>query len=138
MRDDGGTTMPRAATVAARPRWNRTGLRVEQGSSYRLAADGVWSDRQIRCGPEGYRSPSWLFRLVERCRRHPSALWFALIGTVEGDRATRFVIGSGTDWTASATGELHCYANDLSFMRFNNSGAVTLTLSPAGEPGRPT
>ena len=118
----------RTVTVSARPRWNRTGVRVEQGATYRLSADGIWCDRRIRCGPAGYPSRTWLFRLVERLRRHPTAPWFALIGTVGGARTTRFVIGSSTVWTAPATGELHCFANDLPGMRFNNSGDVRLTV----------
>ena len=119
----------RTVTVAARPRWNRTGVHVEQGVAYRLRAHGEWCDRRTRCGPDGYPSPYWLFRLVERFRRHPTAPWFALIATIDGDRATRFVVGSRTYWTAPVTGQLQCYANDLPGMRFNNSGHVRLTVT---------
>ncbi len=129
-----------AVEVLARARWNRTGVDVEEGATYQLTADGVWCDRRIRCGPDGYGSPTWLFRSVERWRRHPAAAWFALVGSVDGARRTRFVIGRGIAWTAPVAGELHCFANDLPGMRFNNSGQVRLTVtrsdpapsSPAG------
>lgn len=113
-------------TVAARPRWSPTGIRLEAGARYDLRATGTWSDKDIECGPDGYPSPNLLFRLVAWARRSPRAPWFALVGTV--DRRHRFRIGSGTAIVAPAGGELVCYANDLLCMLGNNRGAVELTV----------
>ena len=119
----------RTCVVPARPRWYATGIVLERGGTYRLHAEGTWYDRRTQCGPDGYPSPNRLFRMLERLRRHPGAPWFALIGTVERRRSTRFVIGRGVETTAPVTGELVCYANDLPMFHVNNSGEIRLTVS---------
>jgi hypothetical protein len=54
----------------------------------------------------------------------------ALIGCVDGDLATAFVIGSGIDaWTPPRAGTLLCFANDVPGFYWNNSGHITLTVS---------
>jgi hypothetical protein len=93
-----------------------------------VTTDGEWLDWGKPSGAEGYDSPSRLFRLVERFRRHSTAKWFALVGTVDRDRATQFVLGGVASFVAPSSGELVCYANDLSVMRWNNSGEVRLTV----------
>ena len=119
----------RSVPVPARPSWCATGILLEGGVTYRARADGVWSDWRTECDAAGYPSPNPLFRLVERLRRHPSAPWFALVATVDRRRNTRFVIGTGTEFVAPASGQLVCYANDLPWFRFNNSGEVRLTVT---------
>lgn len=118
----------RVVAVAARDRWSATGIVVVSGARYRAAAQGSWDDRHIRTDAGGYASPNLLFRVVERFRRHPRARWFALVATVDRRRSTRLVLGTATEFTAPATGELVCYANDLLPMLFNNSGSVRLTV----------
>jgi hypothetical protein len=118
----------RVVDVAARPRWTATGVVLVCGGRYRASAEGGWDDRQVRTDAAGYASPNLLFRLLERFRRHPRARWFALVGTVDRRRATRVVLGTVAEFTAPATGELVCYANDLLPMLFNNSGSVRLTV----------
>jgi len=106
-------------------RWNKTGFHVKAGKTYRFHASGEWDDLSHHCKADGYPSPWYLSPWVV-IRRVPSARWFALIGTVEG--ADRFVIGIDRTWTAPRDGELWCYANDVWFMYFNNSGFVTLQI----------
>jgi hypothetical protein len=118
----------RTVEVAARPRWTATGIVLVSGARYRARAEGGWRDRHLATDAAGYDSPNLVFRLVERFRRHPRARWFALVGTVDRRRGTRLVLGAATEFTARATGELVCYANDLLPMLFNNSGSVRLTV----------
>jgi hypothetical protein len=118
----------RTVRVPARPKWTRTGILVENGVRYLVATEGEWLDWRTPSGGRGYASPTRLFRLVERWRRHPTEKWFALIGTVDRRRDTQFLLGGAPDFVAPASGELVCYANDLSVMRWNNSGAVRLTV----------
>jgi hypothetical protein len=128
----------RTVAVPARPRWSRTRILLEEGVAYLVSTDGEWLDWRKPSKAAGYRSPSWLFRLVERFRRHPTARWFALVGTVDRRRATQFVLGGVPSFVAPASGELVCYANDLSMMRWNNSGEVRLTvLRPDDGSGAP-
>jgi hypothetical protein len=46
----------RSATVAARARWNDTGIDLHRGQTYRLAATGEWYDWKYKSGPDGYES----------------------------------------------------------------------------------
>jgi hypothetical protein len=112
------------AVIDSKAKWNRTGIRVTAGTTYRLTASGQWSDASHDCGPDGYDDPK-LARYV-RWRRFVSAKWFTLIGSVDGRH--EFVIGSGTTWKAPASGELRCYANDVAVMYWNNKGSVKLSV----------
>jgi hypothetical protein len=119
----------RTVRIDARPRCTATGVLLEKGGRYALRASGTWHDRQIPSGPEGYASPSRLFRLVERCRRCPSAPWMALIGGVGRRREGRVVIGVAAHLVAERDGELSCFANDLPLFRLNNRGSVELEVA---------
>ncbi|MBT9386320.1 DUF2235 domain-containing protein [Pseudooceanicola sp. CBS1P-1] len=94
--------------VFAQERWNRTGLYLEAGATYRLVAEGEWMDGGITCPPGGTRDGS--FQLGEAVQMASSVLgrfeglykrltgngqadipftkrveeadWFALIGTI--------------------------------------------------------
>ena len=118
----------RSMRIDSRLRSNRTGIMVEAGSTYRFEASGVWKDKETCCGPDGYPSPKWYFRLFEWCRRLPSANWFALCGQVPGE-SRPFLIGSQAERTMGVTGELSCFANDLRIMYANNSGSIDLTVT---------
>jgi hypothetical protein len=116
------------ATIAAREKWNDTGILLVAGNEYELHASGEWYDQKNACGPDGYPSPNLALRLSEWMRREPRERWFTLIGAVE-KRGPAFPIGSGRRWQPSASGILHCFANDVSFMYWNNSGEVRLTIT---------
>ncbi|KHL18967.1 UNVERIFIED_CONTAM: hypothetical protein LK11_03950 [Mumia flava] len=118
----------RTVRVASRPRWVATGAVLVAGGSYDLTATGTWTDWRTECGPDGYASPNRVLRWAERLRRHREADWFTLIGTVGSNGAATFAIGSGTTHLAEAGGELRCFANDVAWFGFNNSGAVELTI----------
>jgi len=127
--------------VYARTRYNHTGIQVEAGFAYRLAATGEWRDAYIRSGPDGYGRDQVpvlfrpMFRMLERCRNHRTANWFELLGSV-GKDGSPFRIGSGcASWTAPASGELICFANDLDWMRWNNAGSVALTVARPSDAG---
>jgi hypothetical protein len=109
--------------------WVETGVQLQGGRTYRLAAVGTWTDKQYTCGPEGYPSPNVLLRVMERLRRVPSAPWFALVGTIDRDMKTAFVIGAGCEVTPPRSGELICFANDVRGFYGNNSGAVALFVT---------
>jgi len=112
--------------VPARPRWTATGLRLERGGHYRLAAAGRWTDGFITCGPEGYERA--LLAPLRRFRRAPGAPWFQLMGALDADAARPFPIGAGCTLSPAHDGELACFANDLCVMAWNNRGAVTLQV----------
>jgi hypothetical protein len=124
--------LPKTVTIAAREKWNDTGIDLAAGGRYRLAAAGEWIDWTLRSGPEGYPSPNGLMRATERWRRAPREPWFALIGSIGRDPAALFPIGRGLEISAAKSGRLFCFANDVSFMYWNNSGSVELTVERIG------
>lgn len=113
---------------AARP-WNETGIVVQAGATYALAAEGRWTDFFIASGPEGNATPTWPQRLLESRLRMVGARYFALIGAIDSDPATLFLIGCGVAcWTAPRTGQLTCFANDVPGFYWNNRGSIALTV----------
>jgi hypothetical protein len=115
--------------IDSRAKWNRTKIQVTKGTKYRLVATGRWHDASHACGPDGYDDPK--LALFAAFRRFRAARWFTLIGSV--DRKHEFAIGNGVEWTAPESGELCCYANDVSTMYWNNKGSVTLTVTAVGK-----
>jgi len=120
--------------VEARPRWHATGLWLDAGGTYKLSATGTWLDlkERYRCGPDGYASDSVLLRWTEWARHERSQPWFALIAGIGRDRRTQFLIGSGLTYRPDVSGELTCFANDISPMRWNNKGCLTLSVLRVG------
>lgn len=100
--------------ISAKDRWNRTGVFLEQGKTYKLSARGEWLDASITAEPEGAKQGFHLakgayvlasipegirgalrgFRATRNAdnslsRRYADAPWFALIGMISN--------GSGVD-----------------------------------------
>ncbi|MFS2153198.1 hypothetical protein [Rhizobium sp. Rhizsp42] len=112
-------------SIPARERWTRV-CDIRQGATYAFTASGRWQDWKIDAGVDGYDRP-WL-RPFTGLRVMPEQQWFALIGAIDKDKATAFLIGkSRPSWIAPKTGVLYCCANDIPWMYWNNSGAVELT-----------
>jgi hypothetical protein len=65
-------------------------------------------------------------------RRFPEAKWFSLIGSIEKKKNTFFDIGRLIEengiFTATTSGNLECFANDVWFMYWNNKGAIELEV----------
>jgi len=112
--------------VNAKPHWTDSGLSVQVGQPLRISAAGEWTDWTIRSGPESYAKAAP--KPFEGLRRVPGANWFAPIGCVEKSLAHHFVVGRGGTFTAPATGRLYFFANDVSFMHWNNKGHVDVVI----------
>ena len=121
-----------SGSVNARQQWNRV-AELEANVEYEITvpAGEEWKDASIRCGPEGYTR--WWLRPFTWLRRHRPAPWFALIGVI-GD-GEPFMIGRQRVVQPQKAGQLLCYANDASFMYWNNSGSlkVSVTRRPTAE-----
>ena len=116
-----------AVIVAARPKWNKTGIRLVEGQEYSITAQGDWCDASIHQGPAGRLDPR--FRSVERWRRRKDAKWFELVCATNSDLDTSFIVGEGAPVPADRRGELTCFANDLGVSYGNNSGGITMTVT---------
>lgn len=126
----------RTASIDARLCWNVTDMMLEAGRSYDFSATGTWRDANIVCHAGGYPPPAlspvqaMILRPFESLRRVPARPWFSLIGAIDQDMSTAFLIGRGGLMTVPKTGVLTCFANDVSFMYWNNSGIVMLSVTP--------
>jgi hypothetical protein len=119
--------------VTSQEHWVDTGIRLEAGRTYELTASGEWKDASIPTGPDGYESANLLQRETEGLRRMPAAQWFALVGALDRRKETEFLIGSRVRYTATESGELTCFANDLIGFYRNNHGSVTLSVTEVTE-----
>ncbi len=126
-------TLLGTATICARTRWNRTGIRLDSTRQYRMAATGDWFDRKLSYGPEGGPAKSSFQRPFAWLRRRRHDPWFVLVGAVDARNATAFIIGRQlAAFSPSSSGELTCYANDVWLAYGNNSGSVTLKVWQRG------
>ena len=118
------------ATLQADCKNNPTGIQLVKGKKYRFSAKGTWYDAKIPSPPTGYELRR--LALFKPLRRVPKAKWFSVIGNIDKSKATFFDIGSlivsNKTYTAAASGELFCFANDVIFMYGNNSGSVELMV----------
>ena len=115
--------------ILAREKWNDTQINLVAGAEYHFTATGLWTDSTIVCNADGYTSPNPLLRASERFRRVPKERWFALIGTIQRNKDTSFLIGVEARISPRSTGLLCCFANDVSFMYWNNQGEIQLTVT---------
>lgn len=116
------------AKVRARVFWNETGIRLTAGEHYLMTATGQWVDFYLKHGPDGGPSPNARMRAFEPKRRLPHENWFVLAGALDSDPGTAFAIGSHREYTAPASGQLTCFANDVEGYYWNNWGSVLLTV----------
>lgn len=120
--------------MPAAERWFHTGFHLEKGARYRITVPPgqVWTDWFVKNGPEGSTTLLQRFfrhRLRFPPARDPRAESFTLIGAIGESLEHAFVIGAGPcDFTAPASGELVCFANDLWSAYWNNKGSVRLNF----------
>jgi hypothetical protein len=114
-------------SIPARERWTRV-CDIRQGATYAFTASGTWKDWYTDAQAKGY-DRAWL-KPFSGLKVMPKEQWFALIGSIDQDTDTAFLIGASyPPWIAPKTGVLYCFANDIPWMYWNNSGAVELTCT---------
>jgi hypothetical protein len=123
------TALNRTIFIPADRRLFRTGVPLDPTQPLRFTATGRWRDLHLGADAGGIAEPNAFQRLFARFKRIPQARYMALIGCVDGDLATAFVIGTGLAmWASPRAGELCCFANDVPGFYWNNSGWVSLTI----------
>ncbi|MEZ9233036.1 DUF2235 domain-containing protein [Vibrio amylolyticus] len=124
-------------TVFAAEKYNRTGVFLEAGKTYRFTSQDseTWYDAAIACSVSGWdRSGVTLgfkeiaIATMEPFRRVPDANWFELCASIGSDDRETFRIGLNTSYTPSTSGELCPFANDLERFYGNNRGLVQCTV----------
>ena len=112
--------------IAARCPWTDTGIDLVVGTRFRMHATGTWHDRQFPSSPVGIPPQNIVQRLFVPFLRFPNGRYMTLIGCIDQDADTAFAIGEAVEITASRSGRLWCYANDVRGAYGNNSGSVEL------------
>lgn len=158
---DGATRFP----VYAHKWWNASGVEVDVGERYHIAASGTWIDKKIPAGADGYESSAWLQQLAEGSRRMEDRPWFALIAAVhplpdlEGSNpasenmltgflesaisgvaridaeSALLATSDGCELEIAEPGFLYFFANDSAFAYANNSGFLAVEVTRLA--GRP-
>lgn len=116
-------------TVYAEERWNQSGVLLETGATYQfeVVSYPLWKDGIIHTDPNGFFR--WWLSPFSFLTRMPSAKWFELIGTIGRDEVRCFKIGKGREYSMEGeAGELFLFANDISFMYYNNEGSLRLSV----------
>jgi len=112
--------------VDAQRLWNDTGLHVTAGQRLRVVASGRWRDWTIETDADGFSRAH--LKLAEPLRRAPMARWFQLCGAVDRRLDQVVVLGQDVAFTAPASGRLFLFANDVSWMHWNNAGRITVQI----------
>jgi len=117
------------AGIDAAKRWNRTGLVLECGVTYRFEVTQVsgWRDGNVETDPDGYEKLHLL--PLSPARRYLFGKWLKLIGCAGTSAWDYFPIGSGCTREAPSAGELYCFANDASFSYHDNDGQLSLKVT---------
>ncbi|MCZ7469725.1 hypothetical protein M0412_04280 [Agrobacterium sp. O3.4] len=110
-------------SVAADAKWTPL-CEIKKGQKYKFSAQGTWIDWYINTDANGY-DRFWLRPFAAK-KRAPKEKWFALIGALDQDESTAFLIGSEKIWVAPRSGQLWCFANDMPSKYGNNKGAITV------------
>lgn len=119
--------------VFAAEKYNRTGVYLEAGKPYRFEVDEseTWYDSSIECSASGWDRAGVTLGLqevaiatMEPFKRVANANWFQLCASIGCEDKETFGIGKGVTYTASTSGELCPFANDLERFYGNNRGAI--------------
>lgn len=117
------------AGIDAAKRWNRTGLVLECGVTYRFEVTQVtgWRDGNVETDPDGYEKLHLL--PLALAKRYPFAKWLKLVGCAGTSGWDYFAIGTGCTREVPSAGELYCFANDASYSYHDNDGQLTLKVT---------
>lgn len=119
-------------TISAQLQWNPSQILLEAGQAYRFEMLHVtrWKDGGIDQIDPTQGFTRWYLSPFNWLRRYPQANWFVLIGAIGENPSTFFPINQPVmEYTATATGEFRCFANDAPFAYGNNVGTLTLKVT---------
>lgn len=127
--------------VFAHKKYNHTNILLKKGKTYCIKVEPgcFWNDGGIKhVDANGWNREDISLGIkelpiaaMEPYRRVTSAnaKWFSLCGCIDADDSNAFVIGTClSEYTASCSGELCCFANDLDGYYGNNTGKLKLRV----------
>ena len=83
--------------IESRQEWKDTGINLVAGQQYHFQSTGEWTDGNIPpfiypCDADGYQSLNIVLKLFEGLRRMAHPPWFSLIGSINKDKNSFFLI----------------------------------------------
>lgn len=107
--------------------YNNTGIKVEVGQSITIESDfsDRWKDLYIECDAEGWTSALADLPFIKHCKDMPDEKLMKLCAKI-GNKC--YAIGKSRTFLAEEAGELVLFANDVKYLRWNNSGSIDVTV----------
>jgi hypothetical protein len=121
----GSTEILRVESSSLWSDYSKTMLKQDEAIQIDVLNDQTWTDWYIETSAEGYTN---YFGASLRYVGENTNI-FALICCVNQKLDTCQYIGKSNIYTASEDGYLACFANDVSYMYWNNKGSLDLTLT---------
>ncbi len=120
----------KTVTISANKTHDLTGVYLRNGQKFQFStASPAWQNNGRNTDCDGYEGGP-----LDVLRRHNDLKMMALVGEIfeqnntNNFTGTYFRIGCGRTWTATKTGYLVCFANDIIAAYNDNTGVVTLTI----------
>lgn len=111
-------------------KYNSPGIFLKAGQSVSVIADphDRWKDLNIECDADGWWSYNPLYNLnfIKKSMDFPYENFMKLCARVGNEK---FVIGKFSNFTPKTSGYLELFANDVSWLRWNNTGSITVTIA---------
>lgn len=121
--------------------YNQTGVMLEKGATFRFSLDSnnQWYDKGTPVTSKGWSRngqsigvKSLSIELLSPYKRAISAPWFALIGCINAQDDTAFILTDTCDVRINRSGEFTPFANDIMQDYNQNLGFIELTVTRLG------
>lgn len=108
-------------------KYNKTGIDVTAGQKLTIECDlsDKWKDLWIECNYDGWNSHVAMFPFVKKCKDLPDENLMKMCAQI-GTKL--YAIGKEATITVEEDGELVLFANDIKYLRWNNSGSIDVTI----------
>jgi len=119
-------------SVDAKLEWNPSGIDMKAGEQYSIKVTILeeWKDANTTSSlSKGWNPPArWIEWLVRRKARAPHLPMYSLVGSLDEDSATFFLIGEAARLQVPKDGALQAFANDWPGRYLNNHGRVDVVV----------
>ncbi len=109
--------------------YNDTGILVKPGQVISVVAKtgATWLDLTTLCDADGWNSSNFIYNLkfVKNSKDFPDENFMMLGARIGSDL---YAVGKSKTFTAKQSGKLELFANDVSWMRWNNSGGISVEI----------
>lgn len=122
----------------AKREWNPSGIDVKAGEYYSIKATILeeWKDAGTGSSlSKGWNPPArWIDWLARRKARAPHLPMYSLVGSIDEDTGTFFLIGEAARLQVPKDGALQAFANDWPGRYSNNHGRLEIVVERLAQP----